>query len=158
MNRFLVYYIVIGSIILPAYYLLLTIKFFIFAIFPIGPFQNCEQVYSQWYFLVIPINYFSKKFGEYVEKNTTNLTTTEFYERQSNQVVVSHEKIVLRAVLKDSFPMGLNFIFISLFVSCNPWLFWPSFSIALLYYILLYLFGLYFIYIAQLRNNNEYFV
>ncbi|CAP25568.1 Protein CBG04954 [Caenorhabditis briggsae] len=132
MNRFLVYYIFIGAIILPAYYLLLTIKFFIFAIFPIGPFQNCEEVYLQWYVLIIPINYFSKKFGEYVEQNTKNLTTIEFYENQSDQVVVSHEKIVLRAALKDSFPMYSNFIICSLYVSCNPWLFWPSFSIALL--------------------------
>ncbi|ULT91711.1 hypothetical protein L3Y34_009392 [Caenorhabditis briggsae] len=78
------------------------------------------EVYSQWYVLIIPINYFSKKFGEYVEQNTKNLTTIEFYERQSDQVVVSHEKIVLRAVLKDSFPMYSNFVICSLYVSCNP--------------------------------------
>ncbi|CAO4381170.1 unnamed protein product [Caenorhabditis nigoni] len=89
---------------------------------------------------------------------TESLTIFESHGKRSNKISISQNEMILKENLSVYLRSGPVFLLCSLTVSCNPWLFYPSLFIALLYNVIMYIFGFYLIYLSQSKDNYDYFV
>ncbi|PIC29329.1 hypothetical protein B9Z55_020944 [Caenorhabditis nigoni] len=155
---FSIFYHFVTSPLLGIYYWSLFIKFIIHGLLYNTPIEECELYFSKWALLAFPLYFLPDLFSKYVETNSKNLTTIDSYEKRSNQIIINRYEMRLKENLIGYLKSGIIYIQTSLTVSCNPWLFFPSLFVALLYNVSLYIFGFHLIYLSQTKSNFDHFV